>query len=110
MSYRCTTSDYWPLVGEMIDSAALKAKPVRPSAASAALPWISGLYINAAHGSKGFSSAPLCAEMLASMIHHEPLPISHELACLLNPNRFLLREMGLKQLAKTIASAHKISG
>ena len=110
VSYRCTTSDYWPLVGELIDSAALKAKPVRPSAPSTALPWISGLYINAGHGSKGFSSAPLCAEMLASMIHHEPLPISHELACLLNPNRFLLREMGLKQLAKTIASAHKISG
>jgi len=36
--------------------------------------------------------------------------LSPELACLLNPNRFLLREMGLKQLAKTIASAHKISG
>ncbi len=110
VSYRCTTSDYWPLVGELINSAALKAKPVRPSAPSTTLPWISGLYINAAHGSKGFTSAPLCAKILAAMIHHEQLPLSPELACLLNPNRFLLREMGLKQLAKTIASAHKISG
>ncbi|WP_041928534.1 FAD-dependent 5-carboxymethylaminomethyl-2-thiouridine(34) oxidoreductase MnmC [Methylotenera mobilis] len=110
VSYRCTTNDYWPLVGELIDGAALKIKPVRPSAPSSALPWISGLYINAAHGSKGFTSAPLCAEILASMITHEPLPISHVLASLLNPNRFLLREMGLKQLAKTVASAHKISG
>ena len=110
VSYRCTTSDYWPLVGELIDSASLKEKPVRPSAPSTALPWVSGLYINVAHGSKGFTSAPLCAEVLASMIHHEHLPLRPELTCLLNPNRFLLREMGLKQLAKTIASAHKISG
>nr|WP_294840867.1 FAD-dependent 5-carboxymethylaminomethyl-2-thiouridine(34) oxidoreductase MnmC [uncultured Methylotenera sp.] len=110
VSYRCTTSDYWPLVGELIDGDALKAKPVRPSAPSTALPWIPGLYINAAHGSKGFTSAPLCAEVLACMITQQALPISDELASLLNPNRFLLREMGLKQLAKTVASAHKISG
>lgn len=110
VSYRCTTSDYWPLLGELIDGVALKANTVRPTAPPSALPWISGLYINAAHGSKGFTSAPLCAEILASMITHEPLPISHELANLLNPNRFLLREMGLKQLAKTIAAGHKISG
>jgi len=110
VSYRCTTSDYWPLVGELIDGDALKAKPVRPTAPPATLPWIPGLYINAAHGSKGFTSAPLCAEVLACMITQQTLPISHELASLLNPNRFLLREMGLKQLAKTIASAHKISG
>lgn len=110
VSYRCSTNDYWPLVGELMDGAALKAKPVRPNAASTTLPWISGLYINAAHGSKGFTSAPLCAEILACMITQQALPISHELARLLNPNRYLLREMGLKQLAKTVASAHKVSG
>jgi tRNA 5-methylaminomethyl-2-thiouridine biosynthesis bifunctional protein len=59
--------------------------------------------MNAAHGSKGFTSAPLCAELLASAICNETLPISSLLAGLLNPNRFLLREMGLKRLAKTMA-------
>jgi tRNA 5-methylaminomethyl-2-thiouridine biosynthesis bifunctional protein len=97
-------------VGELIDGANLTKNPVRPSASTESLPWVSGLYINAAHGSKGFTSAPLCAELLASIICHQPLPVSNELAYQLNPNRFLLKTLGLKKLAKTIASQHKISG
>ena len=103
VSYRCITSDYFPLVGELLDSVALKSTPPRPSATTASLPWIKGLYMNVAHGSKGFTSAPLCAELLACSICNEALPIANELAGLLNPNRFLLREMGLKRLAKTLA-------
>ena len=104
-TFRCTTSDYFPLVGQLLDSAALKSTPPRPTAAAASLPWINGLYLNVAHGSKGFTSAPLCAELLACLICNEVLPIASELAGLCNPNRFLLREMGLKQLAKTLAYA-----
>ncbi len=100
VSYRCSTPDYFPLVGSVLNSAQLKSAPPRPSSSPEALPLIAGLYLNIAHGSKGFSSAPLCAELLACMICNDALPISHELAGLLNPNRFLLREMGLKQLAK----------
>ncbi len=102
-SYRCTTSDYFPLVGELLDSVALKSLPPRPTATSDSLPWIQGLYMNVAHGSKGFTSAPLCAELLACLICNEALPITSELAGLLNPNRFLLREIGLKPLAKKLA-------
>jgi len=105
VAFRCTTSDYFPLVGELLDSAALKSVSPRPTAAAASLPWINGLYLNVAHGSKGFTSAPLCAELLACLICNEALPIASELAGLCNPNRFLLREMGLKQLAKTLAYA-----
>jgi len=47
----------------------------------------------------------LCAELLACLIGNEALPIARELAGLLNPNRFLLREMGLKRLSKTLAYA-----
>ena len=103
VALRCTTPDYCPLVGELVDSHTLKAAPPRPNAATESLPWINGLYINVAHGSRGFTSAPLCAEVLATMICDEAMPISGELATLLNPNRFLLRELGLKRLAKTIA-------
>jgi tRNA 5-methylaminomethyl-2-thiouridine biosynthesis bifunctional protein len=103
VSFRCTTSDYLPLVGELLDAAMLKSTPPRPSAQTASLPWIKGLYMNVGHGSKGFTSAPLCAELLACLICNEALPIASELAGLLNPNRFLLREMGLKRLAKTLA-------
>jgi tRNA 5-methylaminomethyl-2-thiouridine biosynthesis bifunctional protein len=102
VSYRCSTQDYFPLIGNVLDSSKLKSAPPRPNASSEALPRIAGLYLNVAHGSKGFSSAPLCAELLACMIFNEALPINFELAGLLNPNRFLLREMGLKQLAKKL--------
>ncbi|HYN53544.1 MAG TPA: FAD-dependent 5-carboxymethylaminomethyl-2-thiouridine(34) oxidoreductase MnmC [Methylotenera sp.] len=103
VALRCTTPDYFPLVGELIDSNALKTAPPRPNASTDSLPWIKGLYINVAHGSHGFTSAPLCAELLANLICNEPLAVSEELVSLLNPNRFLLRELGLKRLAKTIA-------
>ncbi len=103
VSFRCTTPDYFPLVGELLDSAALKSAPPRPAAKTASLPWLTGLYMNVAHGSKGFTSAPLCAELLACLICNEALPVSTELAGLLNPNRFLLRKMGLKRLAKVMA-------
>lgn len=100
VSLRCTTTDYWPLVGQLLDAVTLKAKPPRPGIDANSLPWVAGLYMNVAHGSKGFTSAPLCAELLAGLICNEKLPISNEIAGLLNPNRFLLREMGLKRLAK----------
>jgi tRNA 5-methylaminomethyl-2-thiouridine biosynthesis bifunctional protein len=104
VSLRCTTTDYWPLAGQLLDSVTLKVSPPRPNAIASSLPWVIGLYMNVAHGSKGFTSAPLCAELLACLICNETLPISNELAGLLNPNRFLLREMGLKRLAKMTAA------
>lgn len=100
VSQRCTAIDYWPLAGQLLDSAALLSKPPRAGAPIESLPWIDGLYMNIAHGSKGFTSAPLCGELLACLICNEELPISAQTAGLLNPNRFLLKEMGLKRLAK----------
>ena len=100
-TFRCTTPDYFPLVGQLLDAESLRAKPPRPNAKFKSLPWLADLYINVAHGSRGYTSAPLCAELLACLICNEPLPVSKELAGLLNPNRFLLREMGLKKLART---------
>lgn len=106
VSYRCTAIDYWPLVGQLLDSATLSTSPPRPNAKNESLPWVKGLYMNIAHGSKGFISAPLCAELLANLICNETLCMPNKLANKLNPNRFLLAGMGLKQLAKTIASPY----
>jgi tRNA 5-methylaminomethyl-2-thiouridine biosynthesis bifunctional protein len=104
-SLRCTASDYWPLAGQLIDTEKLKANPPRASADVNSLPWINGLYMNIAHGSKGFTTAPLCAEMIACMICNETLPINNMMAGLLNPNRFQFKHMSLKRLAKMIRSA-----
>jgi tRNA 5-methylaminomethyl-2-thiouridine biosynthesis bifunctional protein len=103
VSLRCTATDYWPLTGQLMDAKALKTKPPRPGADVNTLPWIEGLYMNIAHGSKGFTTAPLCGELIACMASNQALPVSSELAGLLNPNRFLLKEMGLKRLAKMVS-------
>lgn len=102
VSLRCTAMDFWPLAGQLLDAVAIRNQPPRPGADVSSLPWIDGLYMNIAHGSKGFITAPLCAEMIACMASHESLPISGAIAGFLNPNRFLLKAMGLKRLAKTV--------
>lgn len=52
-----------------------------------------GLWISAAHGSRGLASAPLCAEVLASRICDEPLPLERELIDHLHPGRRLIAEI-----------------
>ncbi|NOT65071.1 MAG: FAD-dependent 5-carboxymethylaminomethyl-2-thiouridine(34) oxidoreductase MnmC [Methylotenera sp.] len=101
VSFRCTSFDYFPLLGELLDHTLLKTKPPRPNAKQETLPWVKGLYINLAHGSRGFTSAPYCAELLAQMICGEP-STSPEFVSLCNPNRFALRKLGLKRLARMI--------
>lgn len=102
VSLRCTAIDYWPLAGKLLDAVKLRTNPPRPGADVNSLPWVEGLYMNIAHGSKGFTTAPLCGELIACMASYQALPVSNELAGLLNPNRFLLKEMGLKRLAKMV--------
>jgi tRNA 5-methylaminomethyl-2-thiouridine biosynthesis bifunctional protein len=98
VALRCATPDYLPMAGPVLDSAALLANPPRHTADPASLPWLPGLYVNTGHGSKGLINAPLCAEMLASALCGEPAPVDDKLLAALDPNRFLLRKMGLKRL------------
>ena len=100
VSFRCTSFDYYPLVGELLNNDLLSAKLPRPNVKPESLPWIKGLFINVAHGSRGFTSAPFCAELLAQIICKESLTTNLKLTTQLNPNRFILRKLGLKRLAK----------
>jgi len=52
-----------------------------------------GLWISAAHGSRGLASAPLCAELIASRICDEPLPLEQPLVDHLHPGRRLIRDL-----------------
>ncbi len=52
-----------------------------------------GLWVSAAHGSRGMASAPLCAEPLASRICDEPLPLEQPLVDHLHPGRRLIRDL-----------------
>ncbi|TWH64967.1 tRNA 5-methylaminomethyl-2-thiouridine biosynthesis bifunctional protein [Azomonas agilis] len=97
-AYRCTSPDYLPLVGPIADadlSAQLYAKlrqdaRLRPNTPC---PWIEGLYLNTAHGSRGLITAPLAGELLAAWLEHEPLPLPRRIAEACHPNRFWLRRI-----------------
>lgn len=92
---RVATPDYLPLVGALMDASALLANPPKHYSRDP-MPWLPGLYVHTGHGSKGITQAPLCAELLASAIHGEPLPLDSRTVSALDPNRFLLRKLGLK--------------
>ncbi|HQQ34303.1 MAG TPA: FAD-dependent 5-carboxymethylaminomethyl-2-thiouridine(34) oxidoreductase MnmC, partial [Methylophilus sp.] len=100
VGWRCATMDYLPMVGQMLDLEALHNKPPRPNASSRTLPWLQGLYVNIGHGSKGMITAPLSGDWLAGIITGQ---IPHNpLLARIQPNRFKMRELGLKQLAQHI--------
>lgn len=53
----------------------------------------SGLWISTAHGSRGLASAPLCAEVIASGICDEPMPLAQPLVDHLHPGRRLIKDL-----------------
>lgn len=49
-----------------------------------------GLWISTAHGSRGLASAPLCAEVIASRLCDEPMPLEAPLVDHLHPGRRII--------------------
>ncbi|EWC41590.1 bifunctional tRNA (5-methylaminomethyl-2-thiouridine)(34)-methyltransferase MnmD/FAD-dependent 5-carboxymethylaminomethyl-2-thiouridine(34) oxidoreductase MnmC [Stutzerimonas stutzeri] len=98
VGFRCTSPDYLPLIGPLAapqafaETYAALGKNAR-SSQSAPCPWLDGLYVNTAHGSRGMISAPLSGELLAAWLEDEPLPLPREVAEACHPNRFLLRKL-----------------
>ncbi|MDF3934258.1 bifunctional tRNA (5-methylaminomethyl-2-thiouridine)(34)-methyltransferase MnmD/FAD-dependent 5-carboxymethylaminomethyl-2-thiouridine(34) oxidoreductase MnmC [Pseudomonas citronellolis] len=97
-AFRCTTPDYLPLIGPLAhreafaEAYAVLAKDAR-QVPDTPCPWLDGLYLNSAHGSRGLISAPLSGELLAAWIDGEPLPLPRAVAEACHPNRFFLREL-----------------
>lgn len=102
VALRSQTLDYRPLAGQLLDEEELRKNPPRYNASPTDLPWLQGLFVNAGHGSKGMITAPICGELIACFIDKNPLPIDAKLASSMNPSRFLLKELGLKQLAQSL--------
>ncbi|UAW97384.1 bifunctional tRNA (5-methylaminomethyl-2-thiouridine)(34)-methyltransferase MnmD/FAD-dependent 5-carboxymethylaminomethyl-2-thiouridine(34) oxidoreductase MnmC [Halopseudomonas nanhaiensis] len=95
---RCTTPDYLPVIGPVVDPEAfnqhyaiLRKDAARRIDTPAA--WLDGLYVNAAHGSRGLLSAPLSGELIAAWLDGEPLPLPRPVSEAVHPSRFLLREL-----------------
>jgi tRNA 5-methylaminomethyl-2-thiouridine biosynthesis bifunctional protein len=96
-SLRCQSADYLPLLGPVTaiedfqsNYAGLRNGKVQDYPPLNALP---GLYVNLAHGSKGFTQAALAAEILASEISGEPAPVSRKVLDALHPLRFWERQL-----------------
>jgi tRNA 5-methylaminomethyl-2-thiouridine biosynthesis bifunctional protein len=96
--FRCTTPDYLPMAGPLIDEPAFDHEftAIRKNLARyprQEVKFHQGLYVNIGHGSRGLTSAPLCAELIASYICGENFPIAKSHAESLLPARFFIREM-----------------
>ena len=96
-SVRCTSPDYTPIVGPVCKQAEFltdfsQLKKSKKWRFFHGAQFHEGLYVNVAHGSRGLSSAPLCAELIAAMLNQEPWPLPQEQADILSPNRFLVKE------------------
>ncbi|BBG59331.1 MULTISPECIES: bifunctional tRNA (5-methylaminomethyl-2-thiouridine)(34)-methyltransferase MnmD/FAD-dependent 5-carboxymethylaminomethyl-2-thiouridine(34) oxidoreductase MnmC [Providencia] len=96
---RCVIRDHLPLLGNVPDFDALMTvyenlpnkqgqQQTIPDA-----PVYPDLFIFGALGARGLSTAPLCAEILASQIFSEPLPADDEVLAALHPNRFWVRKL-----------------
>jgi tRNA 5-methylaminomethyl-2-thiouridine biosynthesis bifunctional protein len=76
---RCQSADTLPLVGPM---------PI-PSHNPHRLD--SGVWLNIAHGSRGLTHTPLCADLIADQLSGQPPPVDTSIAEALHPERFVLR-------------------
>jgi len=56
-------------------------------------PYRPGLFILSGLGSRGFSTAPLAAQVLRAQMLSEPLPVPRAVHYTLHPARFLVRDL-----------------
>ena len=98
VSIRTATPDYAPVVGQIAatDIWKDKLKPLRHDASyqpEYELPFVPGNYVLAGLGSRGTLTAPIAAEILASQVLGEALPVAEHIRKALAPDRFLRRDL-----------------
>ena len=88
VGWRATAPDRLPLVGQTPDLAA-----PRPSRADAPrlLPRQAGLWLHSGLGSRGLTTATLCAELIAAQVSGVPWPLEADLVDAIDPARLALR-------------------
>ena len=90
VAFRCMSVDRLPLVGGIPDER--HAFHAGPSVSQLShIPRLPGLFCSLAYGSRGLAWTGLCAELLASQIVNEPLPLEKDLIQAVDPARFTLR-------------------
>ena len=97
-SFRCTTPDYLPVVGPVMDAARFREDfaPLAKNARSVIdkeIPWHQDLYINTGHGSRGLTTCLLAGEILACQISGEAAPAPEDIVASIHPGRFPARAL-----------------
>jgi tRNA 5-methylaminomethyl-2-thiouridine biosynthesis bifunctional protein len=98
VEFRCSTPDYLPAIGPVPNAGAF-IKHYRHYAknSNAYIPvtgkYHEGLMVNIAHGSRGFSTAPISAELIRAYLLEQPYPLPFDIVRELHPARFLIRDI-----------------
>lgn len=96
---RAATPDYLPLAGPLpqwnsLENTYSDLRKNRKLLISKQAAYQPGLYVMGGLGSRGFTYAPLTAEILTAWILGEPMPASADLVKALHPARFAIRDLG----------------
>ena len=87
VGFRTLAIDRMPIVGALPDTTQL----LKDGAQLRDVSRLPGLYALTALGSRGLSWGPLAAELLASQLDGEPLPLERDLIAATDPARFVIR-------------------
>lgn len=95
---RAAAPDYLPLVGRVaIPSDFFSTYAALATDTRRFIPKLTthypGLFLCAGFGSRGLTTIPLCAELLAAQINHEPSFVPRTMLQALSPSRFLYRRL-----------------
>ncbi len=98
VGFRAVSEDRLPVVGPIPDvdwytREYTDIKHGKPESKYVSAEYLSGLYISAAHGSRGLTTSFLAAELIAAQVEATPLPVSSEICAGLSPARFLIRRL-----------------
>jgi tRNA 5-methylaminomethyl-2-thiouridine biosynthesis bifunctional protein len=98
VGFRAMSKDRVPIVGAVADTLFFQREYADIKHGKQAMKYraakhLNGLYISAAHGSRGFTTCFLCAELIASQIEDSPLPVSKSIVDYLNPSRFIVNDL-----------------
>lgn len=86
VGFRPTSPDRLPMVGALPAASA-----VAPATPLAAIPRQPDAWVLSGYGARGLVWSEIAAELLASMLDGDPLPLERDLCEALDPARFLLR-------------------
>jgi len=98
VGFRSMSKDRVAIVGAVPDKNFYEKEYVdikdgRTNKKYSAAEYLKGLYVTAAHGSRGFTNSFICAEIIAAQVVGDTLPVSKTVLDYLHPSRFIVNDL-----------------